>query len=239
MTYRCRLKSDHVDFLEIDITFVPILHHSEKLESNITRFDHLYVVPTGRVVVPTGRYVVPTSRVVVLTGRVVVPTARYVVLTGRVVVPTGRYVVPTGRVVVPTGRVVVPTGRYVVPTGRVVVPTGRYVLPTGRVVVPTGRVVIPTGRVISPGRIPTVVNRSVPMVSVLLLLFRDEDREEDFQEYILNEKGGPKEDGALCLISLRESLFGRELKLFIYKRKNVVTNSCVTPSWREIVSLTF
>nr|GEX56888.1 zinc finger, CCHC-type [Tanacetum cinerariifolium] len=90
----------------------------------------MYVVPTGRVLVPTGRYVVPTGRVVVLTGR---------------------YVVPTGRVVVPTGRVVVPTGRYVVPTGRVVVPTGRYVLTIGRVVVPTGRVVIPTGRVISPG----------------------------------------------------------------------------------------
>nr|GEW27815.1 reverse transcriptase domain-containing protein [Tanacetum cinerariifolium] len=69
-------------------------------------------------------YVVPTSRVVV-------PTGRYVVSTGRVVVPTGRYVVPTGRVVVPTGR-------YVVFTGRVVVLTGRYVVPTGRVVVLTG-----------------------------------------------------------------------------------------------------
>nr|GEV64230.1 reverse transcriptase domain-containing protein [Tanacetum cinerariifolium] len=73
---------------------------------------------------------------------------------------------------------------YVVPTGRVVVPTRRFV-------VPTGRVVVPTGRVVSPGRIPTgsgfwgfhvwsiVVNRSVPMVSLLLLLFRDEiEREE-------------------------------------------------------------
>ncbi|GKF64397.1 hypothetical protein Tco_0187845, partial [Tanacetum coccineum] len=36
------------------------------------------------------RYVVPT-------GRVVVPTSRYVVPTGRVVVPTGRYVVPAGK----------------------------------------------------------------------------------------------------------------------------------------------
>nr|GEX68280.1 hypothetical protein [Tanacetum cinerariifolium] len=69
-------------------------------------------------------YVVPT-------GRVVVPTGRYVVLTGRYVVPTGRVVVPTGRYVVPTGRIVVPTGRYVVSTDRVVVPTGRYVVPTG------------------------------------------------------------------------------------------------------------
>nr|GEU75296.1 ribonuclease H-like domain-containing protein [Tanacetum cinerariifolium] len=42
-----------------------------------------YVVPTGRVIVPTGRYVVPT-------GRVIVPTGRYVVLTGRVIVATGR-----------------------------------------------------------------------------------------------------------------------------------------------------
>nr|GEV23729.1 ribonuclease H-like domain-containing protein [Tanacetum cinerariifolium] len=76
-----------------------------------------YVVPTGRVVVPTGRYVVPTGRYVVPTGRVVVPIGRYVVPTGRVVVPTGRYVVPTSRVVVPAGRYVVPTCRYVVPTG--------------------------------------------------------------------------------------------------------------------------
>nr|GEW83120.1 ribonuclease H-like domain-containing protein [Tanacetum cinerariifolium] len=117
------------------------------------------VVPTGGYVVPTGRVVVPTGRVVVPTGRVVVPTGRYVVHTGRVMVPTGRYVVLTGRVVVstgryvvPTGRVVVSTGRYVVPSGRVVVPTGRVVVPTGRVVVPTGRYVVPTGRVVVPTR---------------------------------------------------------------------------------------
>nr|GEY96337.1 retrovirus-related Pol polyprotein from transposon TNT 1-94 [Tanacetum cinerariifolium] len=70
-------------------------------------------------------YVVPT-------GRVVVPTGMYGGSTGRVVVPTDRYVVPTGRVVVPIGRVVVPTGMYGVPTGRVVVPTCRVVVPTGR-----------------------------------------------------------------------------------------------------------
>nr|GEX70567.1 JmjC domain-containing protein [Tanacetum cinerariifolium] len=52
-----------------------------------------YVVPTGRVVVPTGRYVVPA-------GRVVVPTGRYVVSAGRVVVSTGKYVVPAGIVVI-------------------------------------------------------------------------------------------------------------------------------------------
>nr|GFC23557.1 xylulose kinase-1 [Tanacetum cinerariifolium] len=48
-----------------------------------------YVVPTGRVIVPTGRYVVPTDRVIV-------PTSRYVVPTGRVIVTTRRYVVPAG-----------------------------------------------------------------------------------------------------------------------------------------------
>nr|GEX50424.1 hypothetical protein [Tanacetum cinerariifolium] len=32
-----------------------------------------YVVPTGRVIVPTGRYIVPTGRVIVTTGRYVVP----------------------------------------------------------------------------------------------------------------------------------------------------------------------
>nr|GEW07114.1 integrase, catalytic region, zinc finger, CCHC-type, peptidase aspartic, catalytic [Tanacetum cinerariifolium] len=35
--------------------------------------------------------------------------------------------------------------------------------------------------------------------------------------YILNEKGGPKEERALCLIILRGCLFGREQKSFIYK----------------------
>nr|GEV97353.1 ribonuclease H-like domain-containing protein [Tanacetum cinerariifolium] len=33
-----------------------------------------YIVPTGRVMVPTGRYIVPTGRVIVTTGRYVVPT---------------------------------------------------------------------------------------------------------------------------------------------------------------------
>nr|GEV82512.1 xylulose kinase-1 [Tanacetum cinerariifolium] len=32
-----------------------------------------YVVPTGRVIVPTGRYIVPTGRVIVATGKYVVP----------------------------------------------------------------------------------------------------------------------------------------------------------------------
>nr|GEW49309.1 retrovirus-related Pol polyprotein from transposon TNT 1-94 [Tanacetum cinerariifolium] len=59
-------------------------------------FEFKYVVPTGRVIVPTGRYVVPTGRVIIATGRYVVPT-------GRVIVPTGRYVVPTGRVIIATG----------------------------------------------------------------------------------------------------------------------------------------
>nr|GEU88869.1 hypothetical protein [Tanacetum cinerariifolium] len=35
-----------------------------------------YVVPTGRVIVPTGRYVVPTGRVIVATGRYVVPAVK-------------------------------------------------------------------------------------------------------------------------------------------------------------------
>nr|GEU37893.1 retrovirus-related Pol polyprotein from transposon TNT 1-94 [Tanacetum cinerariifolium] len=52
-------------------------------------FEFKYVVPTGKVIVPTGRYVVPT-------GRVIVPTDRYVVPTGRVIVATSRYVVPAG-----------------------------------------------------------------------------------------------------------------------------------------------
>nr|GEU34155.1 ribonuclease H-like domain-containing protein [Tanacetum cinerariifolium] len=48
-----------------------------------------YIVPTGRVIVPTGRYIVPT-------GRVIVPTGRYIVPTGRLIVATGRYVVLAG-----------------------------------------------------------------------------------------------------------------------------------------------
>nr|GEV79619.1 ribonuclease H-like domain-containing protein [Tanacetum cinerariifolium] len=46
-----------------------------------------YVVPTGRVIVPTGRYVVPTGRVIVSTGRYIVPTDRVIVATGRIVSP--------------------------------------------------------------------------------------------------------------------------------------------------------
>ncbi|GJX28950.1 hypothetical protein Tco_0237029, partial [Tanacetum coccineum] len=56
-----------------------------------------YVVPTGRVVVPTGRYVVPA---------------------GRVVVPTGRYVVPAGKVII----IVSPGRLSLVPTGRILSP---------------------------------------------------------------------------------------------------------------------
>nr|GEW47530.1 hypothetical protein [Tanacetum cinerariifolium] len=43
-------------------------HRQERVDSPCG-----YVVPTGRVIVPTGRYVVPTSRVIVATGRYVVP----------------------------------------------------------------------------------------------------------------------------------------------------------------------
>nr|GEX33824.1 late embryogenesis abundant protein, LEA-14 [Tanacetum cinerariifolium]GEX38167.1 late embryogenesis abundant protein, LEA-14 [Tanacetum cinerariifolium] len=32
-----------------------------------------YIVPTGRVIIPTGRYIVPTGSVIVATGRYVVP----------------------------------------------------------------------------------------------------------------------------------------------------------------------
>ncbi|GJZ44659.1 hypothetical protein Tco_0591914 [Tanacetum coccineum] len=59
-----------------------------------------YVVPTGRVVVPTGRYIVPAGRVVVPTGRYIVPAGKVIII-----VSTGRLsLVPTGRVLSP-GRV--------------------------------------------------------------------------------------------------------------------------------------
>ncbi|GKA64435.1 hypothetical protein Tco_0764041 [Tanacetum coccineum] len=49
------------------------------------------------------------------TGRVVVPTGRYVVPAGRVVVPTGRYVVPAGKVII----IVSPGRLSLVPTRRI------------------------------------------------------------------------------------------------------------------------
>ncbi|GJV76185.1 putative ribonuclease H-like domain-containing protein, partial [Tanacetum coccineum] len=57
------------------------------------------------------RYVVPT-------GRVVVPTSRYIVPTGRVVVPTGRYVVPASKVII----IVSPGRLSLVSTSRVLSP---------------------------------------------------------------------------------------------------------------------
>ncbi|GKF84357.1 hypothetical protein Tco_0249255, partial [Tanacetum coccineum] len=63
---------------------------SEDLSRNLK-----YVVPTGRVKVPTGRYVVPT-------GRVKVPASRYVVPTGKdnVIVSAGRTkVIHAGRTI--------------------------------------------------------------------------------------------------------------------------------------------
>ncbi|GJR44877.1 hypothetical protein Tco_1312980 [Tanacetum coccineum] len=46
------------------------------------------------------KFMFQSSRYVVPAGRVLVPTGRYVVLAGRVVVPTGRYVVPAGKVII-------------------------------------------------------------------------------------------------------------------------------------------
>nr|GEY66062.1 zinc finger, CCHC-type [Tanacetum cinerariifolium] len=50
----------------------PVLH---VLRVGLVINPSRYVVPTGRVIVPTGRYVVPTGRVIVATGRYVVPAA--------------------------------------------------------------------------------------------------------------------------------------------------------------------
>ncbi|GJU37429.1 hypothetical protein Tco_1185783 [Tanacetum coccineum] len=63
---------------------------SEDLSRNLK-----YVVPIGRVKVPTGRYVVPIGRVKVPTGRYVVPTSK-----DNVIVSAGRTkVIPAGRTI--------------------------------------------------------------------------------------------------------------------------------------------
>nr|GEV60687.1 retrotransposon-related protein [Tanacetum cinerariifolium] len=80
-----------LDILVVDLSFRLILFVLVALAGKG------YVVPTGRVIVPTGMYIVPT-------GRVIVAISRYVVPTGRVILPTGRYIVSTGRVTVATGR---------------------------------------------------------------------------------------------------------------------------------------
>ncbi|GKF57342.1 hypothetical protein Tco_0170879, partial [Tanacetum coccineum] len=59
-----------------------------------------YVVPTGRVVVPTGRYVVLLVLLVVSTSRYVVPAGKVIII----VSPGRLSLVPTGRVLSP-GRV--------------------------------------------------------------------------------------------------------------------------------------
>nr|GEU53665.1 ribonuclease H-like domain, reverse transcriptase, RNA-dependent DNA polymerase [Tanacetum cinerariifolium] len=66
-----------------------MLMHKLEIDSDIMGNDMttaeqlIYVVPTGRLIVPTGRYVVPTGRLIVSTGRYVVPTGRVIVATGR------------------------------------------------------------------------------------------------------------------------------------------------------------
>nr|GEZ16067.1 ribonuclease H-like domain, reverse transcriptase, RNA-dependent DNA polymerase [Tanacetum cinerariifolium] len=54
------------------------LHTDDNVADLLTKsLDGLrYVVPTGRVIVPTGRYIVPTGRVIVATGEYVVPAGK-------------------------------------------------------------------------------------------------------------------------------------------------------------------
>nr|GEU54125.1 ribonuclease H-like domain-containing protein [Tanacetum cinerariifolium] len=80
---------------------------------------------------------------------------------------------------------------YVVPAGRVVVHTGRVVVPTGRYVVPTDRVVVPTGRVVVPsGRIPGLNTLSSLLVEGLASTL--EKSSEINESY---SKGGRKSQG--------------------------------------------
>ncbi|GJT33301.1 hypothetical protein Tco_0923720 [Tanacetum coccineum] len=72
-----------------------------------------YVVPTGRVKVPTGK-----DNDIVSAGRTKVIPAGSTILVLCSTTSTGVKIVTTSRYVVPTGRVKVPAGRYVVPTGK-------------------------------------------------------------------------------------------------------------------------
>nr|GEW87738.1 ribonuclease H-like domain-containing protein [Tanacetum cinerariifolium] len=70
------------------------LHTDDNVVDLLTKaFDGpRYVVPTGRIIVPTSRYVVPTGRVIVATGRYVVPAGNVIIVStsrsGRIQVNT-------------------------------------------------------------------------------------------------------------------------------------------------------